>query len=83
MFYTHRQGLIRDCALMLAGRRPYSTESNYRQNVWTVIDENLVNKGRRVYWQHTSLLAKTRLYNAIAREAVIQDRRINFSPINR
>lgn len=76
---THRQGLIRDTAIALARRHPYGTERNYRQNVWAVMDEFMSHPmERRVYFAGLSQLGKTRLFNAIAREAVIQDRRLNF-----
>lgn len=72
---TTRQGLIRDASCDLAHRFPMQTESNYRQNVWTVIDSACERyPHRRLYLEHITPLARRRLYYAIARAAYHQTR---------
>ena len=71
---TTRQAIIVDAAKKLAHKFSGSSEFNYRQNVWTVIDETIDRYNRIVYYRSTTPLAKRRLYNAIARQAVIESR---------
>lgn len=72
---TTRRGLIRDASRDLARRFPMQTESNYRQNVWTVIDSACERyPRRRLYLDHCTPLARRRLYYAIARAAFHQTR---------
>lgn len=69
---TPRQGLIHDASRMLVARYGVCSESNYRQNVWTVIDQCIENSPKRKQYiasMRPGSLAAIRLYNAIAREA--------------
>lgn len=75
---TVRQGIMRDTAMELAAIFPHCSEAAYRQNIGMYIGKHVLSTHRRsAYYTSLSELGKERLWNSIARESVIYDKRYN------
>lgn len=82
---TARQGIIEDCGMELAAIFPHCDEKTYRQNIDMYIGKHILKNAARIAYmdglRHSNFPLKrygiTRLYNAIARAAVRNDRVCN------